>query len=173
VPPGYTPYSTFQPSGPGRFGPIAGFWARLGAYILDGILYGLLTIPFVLTGLILLFAAAGDCAPSDTATSCGTVDGAPILSGLVLILGGFVLVFTIYVWQLGKTGQTWGRRIVGIRVLLATTGQPIGVGKAIGRTVFAAVVSSQIFYLGYWWMLWDSDKQTWHDKIVGSNVYKA
>ncbi|MFM8387932.1 MAG: RDD family protein, partial [Actinomycetota bacterium] len=27
-----------------------------------------------------------------------------------------------------------------------------------------------MFLLGYLWMLWDSEKQTWHDKMVSSVV---
>jgi uncharacterized RDD family membrane protein YckC len=27
-----------------------------------------------------------------------------------------------------------------------------------------------IFYLGYLWMLWDPQQQTWHDKLVGTTV---
>ena len=25
-------------------------------------------------------------------------------------------------------------------------------------------------FLGYFWMLWDREKQTWHDKMAGSVV---
>ncbi len=34
-------------------------------------------------------------------------------------------------------------------------------------------MSNQVFSLGYLWMLWDDDKQTWHDKMVRSIVVKA
>jgi uncharacterized RDD family membrane protein YckC len=27
--------------------------------------------------------------------------------------------------------------------------------------------------LGYLWMLWDKEKQTWHDKIIGSIVVRV
>jgi len=27
--------------------------------------------------------------------------------------------------------------------------------------------------IGYLWMLWDDEKQTWHDKVVGSVVVPA
>jgi hypothetical protein len=26
------------------------------------------------------------------------------------------------------------------------------------------------FGLGYWWMLWDPQQQTWHDKLVATTV---
>ena len=53
------------------------------------------------------------------------------------------------------------------------TGQPIGVGKALGRYLFAAFISGQVCDLGYLWMLWDADKQTWHDKVVNSIVVRT
>ncbi|MEY4173609.1 MAG: hypothetical protein RI900_774, partial [Actinomycetota bacterium] len=34
-------------------------------------------------------------------------------------------------------------------------------------------ISTALFYLGYLWMLWDGEKQTWHDKVVGSIVIDA
>jgi uncharacterized RDD family membrane protein YckC len=42
-------------------------------------------------------------------------------------------------------------------------------GRAIGRWCVRFVSAAPIF-LGYLWMLWDDDKQTWHDKVVRSRV---
>jgi uncharacterized RDD family membrane protein YckC len=39
--------------------------------------------------------------------------------------------------------------------------------------LFAVVISSNILYLGFLWMLWDGDRQTWHDKIAGTVVIKV
>ena len=73
---------------------------------------------------------------------------------------------------LGTTGQTWGRKIVGVKVIDASTGAPIGVWRALGRQLFEGTISSWLFYLGFWWMLWDPQNQTWHDKAVNSVVVK-
>ena len=54
----------------------------------------------------------------------------------------------------------------------AATAQPIGAGRAIGR-YFAMFLSAILCYLGYLWMLWDPQKQTWHDKIASSVVVKS
>ena len=96
-----------------------------------------------------------------------------IALGGLLIAVGFIVVIVIYIRALGKTGQTWGRKIAGVKVVGEMTGQPIGIGKALGRQLFASFISGQIFYLGYLWMLWDDKKQTWHDKVVGSIVIKV
>ena len=42
-----------------------------------------------------------------------------------------------------------------------------------GTRQFTRIVSSIPLGLGYLWMLWDPESQTWHDKIVGTIVIKA
>ena len=69
----------------------------------------------------------------------------------------------------GTTGQTLGKRALSVRVVDAHTGAPSGVGRAIGR-YFARIISAIPCFLGFLWMLWDPNKQTWHDKMVGSFV---
>lgn len=66
-------------------------------------------------------------------------------------------------------GQTFGKRLANIRVADIDTGGPIGVPRAMGRHI-GRYVSSIPFLLGYLWMLWDPQKQTWHDKFVRSVV---
>ena len=66
-------------------------------------------------------------------------------------------------------GQTIGKIALGIRVIDFRTGGPIGYGRAIGR-YFARILSTLPILLGYFWMLWDREKQTWHDKLVTSVV---
>ena len=78
---------------------------------------------------------------------------------------GFVATL-VYIGKLGGgRGQTLGQQALGIRMIDAATAQPIGAGRAIGR-YFATFLSAILCYLGYFWMLWDPQKQTWHDKIV-------
>jgi len=135
---------------------------------------------FAIPGAILIAASFSDCYTFErfdgtTRLECpsGSPDGALIAGGAALIAAGFLLVAFIYLRALGKSGQTWGRKIVGIKVIGERDGAPIGFGRALGRQLFAAFISAQIFYLGYLWMLWDDKKQTWHDKVVNSIVVKV
>ena len=46
-----------------------------------------------------------------------------------------------------------------------------------GRT-FVFVIETALFYiliggLGFLWMVWDKNKQTWHDKAAGSYVIRV
>jgi len=97
----------------------------------------------------------------------GVLEAALHSVGYVL---GVVLGVAYYGWLEGSaSGQTVGKRGMGIRVYDLRSGGPIGPGRAIGR-YFARILSAIPLLLGYFWMLWDAEKQTWHDKLVGSVV---
>jgi len=100
-------------------------------------------------------------------------NGGALAAGGLLILVGMLVVFVLFVRAMGKTGQTWGSKIVGVKVVLASNGETIGFGKALGRTLFAGFISANVFYLGFLWMIWDDEKQTWQDKVVKSIVIKV
>lgn len=75
--------------------------------------------------------------------------------------------YTIYLHG-SPSGQTVGKRVMNIRVI-REDGGPLGYGAATGR-FFATILSSAPCSLGYLWMLWDDQKQTWHDKLARTNV---
>jgi len=129
----------------------AEFFPRLGAYLLDVMIVG---IPL---GIVYSIAAA----ISDA------------LGVLVYLAGLAGVIYYFARFEGGPEGQTIGKKQLGIRVVDANTLQPgIGPGRAVGR-YFARILSSIPCSLGYLWMLWDPDKQTWHDKIVGTKVIKG
>lgn len=66
-------------------------------------------------------------------------------------------------------GQSIGNRIAGVRVADAVTGRPLSVGRALLR-VLVSFVSEALLLIGFLWMLWDPQRQTWHDKAVRSVV---
>jgi uncharacterized RDD family membrane protein YckC len=171
---GYSDFPGYQTSA--QASPqYAGFGARLGGMLLDGLLYGLVAAIFAIPGVILIMQAYDDCVSFNDEIFCP--DGSPkaglMAAGIALIAIGAIVVLVLYVRALGRTGQTWGRKIAGIKVVSRNDGQPLGVGAALGRTLFANFISGSICYLGYLWMLWDKDKQTWHDKVVSSIVVRA
>ena len=69
----------------------------------------------------------------------------------------------------GPTGQTLGKKALGIRVISLDSGGPIGYGRAFIRYI-GRIVSALLVYIGYLWMLWDSERQCWHDKFAGDVV---
>jgi uncharacterized RDD family membrane protein YckC len=114
-----------------------------------------------------------DCVTFDDEIVCaGREKVGLIVAGAVAMAVGFVVVVFVYLRALATTGATWGRRIVGVRVVDADSRGAPGWGKAVGRSLFAAVISANVLYLGYLWMLWDGRNQTWHDKVAGTIVVK-
>lgn len=99
-------------------------------------------------------------------------DGA--ISGIFAVIGGLALL-AIAIWQLiqeGKTGQTIGKKAVGIRLVREADGQPLGVGMAFVRRL-AHFLDSIPCYIGWLWPAWDEKNQTFADKICSSIVIKT
>jgi uncharacterized RDD family membrane protein YckC len=128
-------------AGDGPSGPRAGFFVRLGAALVDGILLGIL-------GFVI------DLIVGQTA------------GGLVGLLIG--IAYFGYL-EGSASGQTVGKRALGIRVIDFNTGGPIGFGRAVIR-YFGRIVSAIACLLGYFWMLWDKERQCWHDKFANDVV---
>ena len=74
-----------------------------------------------------------------------------------------------YTYLEGTSGQTLGKKALGIRVVDLGGGGSIGFGRAFLRYI-GRIVSAIPLFLGYFWMLWDKEKQTWHDKFANSVV---
>jgi uncharacterized RDD family membrane protein YckC len=127
---------------PGPSGPRAGFWIRFGAALIDGLIVGVVSN--------LIFRAIG-------------------VSTAVSELISLVLSLSYFTYFEGSTGQTLGKRAVGIRVIGFDSGETIGYGRAATRYV-ASLLSGLCIFIGYLWMLWDREKQTWHDKLSTSVV---
>jgi uncharacterized RDD family membrane protein YckC len=118
----------------------AGFWRRFAASLIDGILLGIVSA--ILQAII------------------GTGGGYGI--GTLVTIGYFVYFH-------GTTGQTPGDAALSVRVVGKDDGEPIGYGRAFVRWL-VSLVSGVVILLGYLWMLWDGEKQTWHDKAANSVV---
>jgi len=84
---------------------------------------------------------------------------------------GLLIDIAYFTYFHGSTGQTPGNSALSIKVvdLRDGTGRPIGYGRAFIRWL-GSILSAIPLFLGYFWMLWDPEKQTWHDKMAGSVV---
>ncbi|MBV8693065.1 MAG: RDD family protein [Actinobacteria bacterium] len=101
----------------------------------------------------------------------GVVNGVlfGLMRGAGYGLGGLVgLAYAIY-FEGSPSGQTVGKKVMNIRIVDADNGGPIGYGRAFVRWI-GKIISAIPCALGYFWMLWDPNKQTWHDKMASSVV---
>lgn len=144
---GQPDYSQVQPDYGQPYGQmplaLAGFWIRFGGALIDGILLA------VVQAILVAIIGEGP----------GQI--------LAAVLGA---VYFVYFHS--TTGQTLGNKLLNIKVIEQTSGDTISAGRAFIRYL-VSLVSAIPLALGYLWMLWDPNKQTWHDKAASSVVVKV
>ncbi len=127
----------------------AGFWVRLAASIMDGLIIG---VPLSLIG----YAVTGD------------LDDNP-LSNLLSFLYSLLLPVFWY-------GYTLGKRLVGIRIV-KRNGEQVGIGTMLLRLVVAGLVYVFTFGIGLiisaFMVGLREDKRAIHDFIAGTYVTYA
>jgi uncharacterized RDD family membrane protein YckC len=149
---------------------LATFGARLGALVIDGLIALASTVPGLLI-LILSPTQRQACTVDGAASTCTVPKG----NWLAFAMGTIVIVVAIQlIWYSRRVSrsQSVGQRAAGLLVVDARTVERIGAWRA-GTRQITRLVSTIPFGLGYLWMLWDPERQTWHDKIVGTIVIKA
>ncbi|MEU3709266.1 RDD family protein [Streptomyces catenulae] len=170
---------------PGMPTGYASWGARVGAYLIDGLIIGV--VPMILYIIAIIVGASSASSVQSSVDSCAQDDfqcrsdainsastGMPIFAILLIVLaivagaaGGIFLIA-----KEGSTGQTPGKKALNIRLVSEATGQPLGFGMAFLRKICHAV-DSMLCSLGYLWPLWDEKSQTFADKIVSSVVVKT
>ena len=130
-------------------GDLAGFWRRFVAHLCDGVNTLVVVIPFN----ILATAVGGDNN-----------------GGLISMVGTIAGVYMLARWT-GQRGGSPLRVRYGVLVIDEHDGSFIGTKRAVYR-ILMSYVSQMVLLLGYFWMLWDKDNQTWHDKVAKSVVVR-
>jgi len=165
-----------QPGAPAE-GQLAGWGARLGAYLIDGLI---LTVPFLII-FVLIAGAVG--LTGDNSDDAGLV--AAIVLGLLGVLVFAVLAFLyapLLMMRGGeRNGQTWGKQVVGLRVVRdggeAWTFGPAALREVVLKGLAVGIASSIIpiipWFLNFFWPLWDDQNRALHDRAAKSHVVKA
>ncbi|MBP2702288.1 RDD family protein [Microbispora sp. RL4-1S] len=164
------PYGQYGQYGGYPRGEYAGWGQRFGATLIDGLITA---VP----AFILYIVAAGVLAGSaDIDPETGALrPSAGLGVSVILYLIGMALSVGLAVWlrfREGTTGQTIGKKVVGIKVVKEETGEYLGFGMAFVRGL-AHFVDALPCYIGFLWPIWDEKKQTFADKIAGSVVVRA
>ena len=157
--PGYGQPAYGQPPGYGvapHLGQLAEWPARAGAFLID---VGMVIVAEIVLIFLLLFLA------SQSSTIA-------IILGIVGFLGLFAFSIWNQCYRQGVTGQSIGKKVVGLRLVGIETGAPIGFGMSFLRQL-AHVIDGMPLYIGYLWPLWDPMKQTFADKICSTVVVYA
>jgi len=161
APPGYGQQPAYGQAGdtPGTYmgRRLANWLQRVGAALIDDLIG---VVPVFIVGILVgAFSGGSD--------SGGISAGAGTLLGLAY-LGSFVLwVYNRAILQ-GRTGQSWGKKALNLRLVRMADGQPLGGLMCFVRDIVH--VLDGICLIGYLWPLWDARRQTFADKIMNSVV---
>lgn len=132
-----------------------GFWARVGASLIDTIMIMIITVP-------LLLAVYGGQYFASTEMLLGPWD---FLISYVLPA---VLVIAFWCYR----SATPGKMAIGAKIIDARTGDTPSTTQYVIR-YFGYFVSTIVFMLGLIWVAFDKRKQGWHDKMAGTVVVKS
>ena len=141
-------------------GEPAGFWIRVAAYLVDGLIIGVammvITLPMgLLTGIL-------------ARHSSGLAAVLMVLTWLVASAAG--IGYVLYFWALH--GATPGKKILGLRILREDGVEPMGWGKA-GLRLVGYFASGFILYIGFIMVAFMERKRGLHDMIAGTVVVKT
>jgi uncharacterized RDD family membrane protein YckC len=136
----------WENQGPATAGQLAGWWYRVGATVIDGI------ILFVVYGIVKAVGGAG----------LGTLL-------YIVVSAAYTCVLLV------KQGQTVGMMALGIKCVREADGRFLSAGSSLGRWALAAGLNITLIggLLDILWPLWDAKNQTLHDKAVGSLVVRT
>ena len=165
---GYPPQQPYYGATP-PIGELAGLGGRILAFLIDRFLIGIIVgIGYAVFAVV---ALAGVASQSETGSALGGL--AAVFMFIVLIAGAIAVMLFNEVYLAGKNnGQTIGKKMMGIRVA-KEDGTPFGYGDAFLRNVVGYWISGLACGLGYFWGLFDSRQQAWHDKIFHTLVVRA
>jgi uncharacterized RDD family membrane protein YckC len=155
--------------------PYAGWGTRLGGYLIDLVIFipvlAVLYLAFRHTHVLevhLMVKRNG----SNTRRNLSLL--APIITAVAFVAYATILYG-------GARGQTVGMMAVGVRVVRDGTHDALGYGRAFWRALleqFLRILGAVTIILGVFWLLdmlfplWDSKKQTLHDKVVNTVVIR-
>jgi uncharacterized RDD family membrane protein YckC len=160
-----------------QWGPIADPGQRFLAYLLDSLIVGgvatvFYVIVFVVFGGVLIAAAPTVNPDGTTSGGAGFGAAAILLIGVVWLLAlAFGIWYSIYVPS--KKGGTYGKQIMGLKIVNELTGANLGMGSIFLRGLVQGL-TGMLCFIGYFSMFFDSSGryQGWHDKAVGSLVVR-
>ncbi|UUZ61241.1 RDD family protein [Nocardioides sp. B-3] len=174
---GRDPYAQANPYGAPAHGGVpqgvtfAHWGKRVGASLIDGLLGTVAQFPYFIGSAM---AAGSATITTDPVTGEITSTGGGVSGFAMLLMAlGIVMGPAFFVWNTcfkqGRTGYSIGKGVMGIKLVKAESGQPIGAGMSFVRYL-AHILDTIPCLIGYLWPLWDAKRQTFADKIIGTYV---
>lgn len=141
----------------------AGFWIRVGAYVIDQIILNIVALPTTIWLTVRMQNIM------QQGLQGGQFDWAAYLGYMGLSSGIGLLISLIYnVLFVGRFAATPGKMLVKIKVVKADGGR-VSYLRALGR-LGGQIVSSMTCMIGYLLPIWDEEKRALHDHICNTRV---
>jgi uncharacterized RDD family membrane protein YckC len=157
--------------------PLASWGSRAGAWFIDVLI---IAVPATIIFWTLVAQAIG-LSGDDSDAGFWVYVGGAILS--VLLFAAIALTYAPATMARGGTrnGQTWGKQMVGIRVV-RNGGEPVDfwfgalrdvVVKGLVVGIASTVIPFVPWLLDNFWPLWDDENRALHDMAVSTHVVSA
>ncbi len=151
----------------------AGFWKRVAAYLIDGLVLGVASWLIILPVLGLVGIGASSMEYSEDMM----MDEEAAAGMAAMVMGGMMMLFVVIAaagWlyfalmESSSKQGTLGKMALSI-VVTDLNGNRITFGRATGR-YFGKILSGMILYIGYIMVAFTEKKQGLHDMIAGTLV---
>jgi uncharacterized RDD family membrane protein YckC len=151
--------------------PLADYGARLGGWLIDWLLVGIVLLPISLLTHSFQYQhlTTNFNGVTDRTTTFNWGGWGAVVSPLIILAYGMFFCGS-------ARGQTIGMMVTRVKVVKTSTGAPIGYGAALGRAAFEELLAVALFIpwvIDMLFPLWDPRNQTLHDKVSGSVVIRA
>lgn len=98
--------------------------------------------------------------------------GQALAMHILMVTFNLILAFVYYVIYQHKSGQTFGKQFMGIKVI-TIDGQTPTIRTFFLREYVGKLLSTITLGIGYFMVVFDTKKQALHDKLAGTFVIKV
>ncbi len=137
----------------------AGFWIRLGAKLIDGVILWVVSFALGFLAPLPFAMAEGPVALEPYQSVAGTI---AIMLLQISVPVAYTAVF------ISKYRATPGKMVCGLAITTGD-GSHVSAARAVGRH-FAEIISSLILCIGYLMTAFDEEKRALHDRICDTRV---
>jgi uncharacterized RDD family membrane protein YckC len=152
----------------------ASAWPRLIAWFIDLVASVLLAAPLAFAAGTLFAFALDRLVPKSTADEGDNLGASMLTLGVLMLVFGAVYL-AYHTITTARDGGGVGKRMMGLRVVMAADGTHPTYGIAFLRSILPPALWSCVNIM-WWvdniWCIWDPKRQTLHDKMSGTIVIR-